>query len=554
MSAANWEEVVLGLNPSVTTLKGEYANAGQSFSGGLNMPQLWGYWRNRGIDGATATKIVPYTHDRANTELVVSDFGALIAEDVTSRADYMGTVRHGAGYAIMVVDGFDPKGPLVVFQATTIQMTWAQWNSQVRGLWGITASTNGSTTTTTTPVGSSTATITFNANGGSGVIANETDTVGTSAALTLNTLTRTGYTFGGWNTNANGSGTNYANGATYTFATSTTLYAQWTVSAPTTATITFNSNGCSGYMANETEPLGVTAALTPNAFTCSGYTFTGWNTASNGSGTSYTDGELVQFTGSVTLYSLWTATPTSITFTGSTTPNWSGYVLPSDSAVFTDVSAQWTVPTLNCADTPNAVSFTWVGIGGYGWSTGGTSGTLLQTGTNDGCVNGVQQDYGWFEEYPSDPNYSQGFANFPVSPGDTMEAYVFQTSGGSWETLLNNLTTGLSAIMVTGEGWGVSPTPASGPIAFTYQGTTTDLSYSGGYTAEWVTEDPTGSSGSYSPFANYGTVTFTNLETNLPSGWLLPNSDGVEMVQNGAVLSVPSTVSGGGFTVTYMGP
>jgi len=234
-------------------------------------------------------------------------------------------------------------------------------------MWGITASIGvpPTTTTTTTPITASTSSVTFNSNGGSGFMPNETKATNATSSLALDTFTRAGYTFTGWNTSANGSGVNYANGATYSFATSTTLYAQWTVSAPTTATIAFNTNGCSGYMANETEPLGATAALTPNAFTCTGYTFTGWNTAANGSGTSFTNGQLVQFTASATFYAQWTVVPVTVPFTGSTSPNWSGYVLPStsNSAVFTYVSGEWTVPTLNCADTPNSNSATWVGTG-----------------------------------------------------------------------------------------------------------------------------------------------------------------------------------------------
>ena len=58
-------------------------------------------------------------------------------------------------------------------------------------------------------------------------------------ALTLNTFTRTGYSFSGWNTAANGSGTAYADGATYSFAADITLYAQWT--ALPNHTVTFNS-------------------------------------------------------------------------------------------------------------------------------------------------------------------------------------------------------------------------------------------------------------------------------------------------------------------------
>jgi len=69
-------------------------------------------------------------------------------------------------------------------------------------------------------------TVTFDANGGSGTMANQTGS--SSAALTANSFTRSGFTFAGWNTAADGTGTAYANGAPYPFTSSATLYAQWT--------------------------------------------------------------------------------------------------------------------------------------------------------------------------------------------------------------------------------------------------------------------------------------------------------------------------------------
>src|SRR5487761_2057368 len=69
-------------------------------------------------------------------------------------------------------------------------------------------------------------TVTFNANGGSGTMANETHSSAT--ALTPNAFTRTGYTFSHWNTAADNSGTSYADGASYPFTASVTLYAIWT--------------------------------------------------------------------------------------------------------------------------------------------------------------------------------------------------------------------------------------------------------------------------------------------------------------------------------------
>ena len=68
-------------------------------------------------------------------------------------------------------------------------------------------------------------TVTFNANGGMGTMVSETASAATP--LTANKYTRIGYTFTGWNTLASGTGTAYANKASYPFAISTTLYAQW---------------------------------------------------------------------------------------------------------------------------------------------------------------------------------------------------------------------------------------------------------------------------------------------------------------------------------------
>lgn len=69
-------------------------------------------------------------------------------------------------------------------------------------------------------------TVIFNANGGSGAMA--VQSASTATNLSTNAFTRSGYTFTGWNTAADGTGTAYADGASYPFGSSTTLYAQWT--------------------------------------------------------------------------------------------------------------------------------------------------------------------------------------------------------------------------------------------------------------------------------------------------------------------------------------
>lgn len=78
------------------------------------------------------------------------------------------------------------------------------------------------------------ATITFDANGGSGTVPSAISTyVGVANTIPSNSLTRTGYTFSGWNTESDGSGTAYATGSTITPTGNVTLYAQWVKTTPT---------------------------------------------------------------------------------------------------------------------------------------------------------------------------------------------------------------------------------------------------------------------------------------------------------------------------------
>lgn len=317
----------------------------------------------------------------------------------------------------------------------------------------------------------------------------------------------------------------------------------------TTATVTFNANGGYGSMANETESLNSVAALSSNDFVYPGYTFTGWNTSPTGSGTGYVNDAVYSFDASVTLYAQWIV---ATAFTGQVSSNWSGYVLPTTS-LDTLASGEWTVPTLNCADTPNGSSSTWLGIGGVTWSNGSSSGTLLQTGVEDDCVNGAQVDSGWFEIYPSTPNYAETFSDFAVRPGDTIEAELGYVNG-SWITALENLSTGLTGVFLVGDGWEVVTTATDASVGG-LQGTAADTSYDGAYSVEWIEEDVTSAdSGSLFTLPNYGSVTFFNLRTSLAS-WSLPDSDAYEIANGDDVpVSVPGPVSNDGFTVSYTGP
>ena len=80
--------------------------------------------------------------------------------------------------------------------------------------------------------------------------------------------------------------------------------------------VNYSANGGTGTMSSQTitdaQVVAGTNQLTTNTFTRDGYQFTGWNTAADGSGTSYADGAI--YTGSsTTLYAQWAAPIQSIT-------------------------------------------------------------------------------------------------------------------------------------------------------------------------------------------------------------------------------------------------
>lgn len=74
---------------------------------------------------------------------------------------------------------------------------------------------------------------------------------------------------------------------------------------PTTYTVSFDANGGEGTMAAQIFTKGKEQALTANKFTKTDYVFSGWNTAADGSGSTYSDGQLIKVENNMTLYAQW---------------------------------------------------------------------------------------------------------------------------------------------------------------------------------------------------------------------------------------------------------
>ena len=137
---------------------------------------------------------------------------------------------------------------------------------------------------------------------------------GDTPAIRGNGWTIDGYTFAGWTTNADGGGTKYAPGASWTANGTLTLYAQWT---PGEAGLTYDGNGATG---GKTDPQnGVTdqkVNVRQNGFTRDGYTFVRWDTQADCRGKAVNPGDKWTLQGSSTLYACWAGNMQPLTYHG----------------------------------------------------------------------------------------------------------------------------------------------------------------------------------------------------------------------------------------------
>lgn len=159
-------------------------------------------------------------------------------------------------------------------------------------------------------------TMTYKANGGSGSDQTQTKTYGVNATIkAANTFSRTGYTFDSWNTKADGTGTKYSAGGSYTGNAAVTLYAIWKIN--TWAVTYYGNNATGGSTSAQTKTYNQALTLRSNGFTRTNYNFVKWNTAANGSGTGYNAGATLpaSVNNAVNLYAQWEIAHTSPSFT-----------------------------------------------------------------------------------------------------------------------------------------------------------------------------------------------------------------------------------------------
>jgi hypothetical protein len=196
--------------------------------------------------------------------------------------------------------------------------------------------------------------------------------------------------------------------------------------------------------------------------------------------------------------------------------NWSGYAV-TGGAPYTDVTGQWTVPSVSACSSKSSgcYSATWTGIDGF------TNSPLIQTGTEQDYSRGGATYQAWwttsalgYSEQVISAGCSSELDNNcgTVAAGDSMSAHITKTSGSLWTITLSD----------SSARWTL----------------TTTTSYTGpGASAEWIMEAP--SIGHIATLPNYANLTFDKSTADGVSPGLVA-SNGGELIRKRQVVSIPS--------------
>ena len=350
---------------------------------------------------------------------------------------------------------YDQAADLTANGYTRTGYTFTAWNTQSDG--GGTSYTDGQNVVNLTAIEGDTVTlyaqwransytIQFDGNtADGGNTPAQTMTYNAAANLTVNGYTKTGYTFAGWNTQSDGGGTAYTDGQNVVNLTSVegekvTLYAQWRAN---NYTIRFDGNTAEG---GNTPAQGMTydqaANLTANGYTKTGYTFTGWNTQSDGGGTAYTDGQnVINLTSvegeTVTLFAQWRTNSYTIQFDGNTADGGD----TADQSMTYDQAADLT-----------ANGYTKTGYTFTGWNTqpdgGGTSYIDGQNVTNLTSVDG--ETFTLFAQWRAN-SYTIQFDGNTADGGSTPEQTM------TYDQAASLTANGYTKTGYTFSGWNTQP-------------------------------------------------------------------------------------------------
>ncbi len=308
-----------------------------------------------GADGGTPGTLAPGpaatpgTLTLANRNLILEP-GAKLAMRLGTTSDRVNGVatlvlngQQWNDFAFSVLTGFGP-GTYVLVAANAVSGTLGTATSGTLGGLPATLGIDGNNDLVLTISSSGLQPlhmVTYDRNGATGgtVPDPQIKTPGVSLVMASNTgnLVKTGHRFSGWNTAANGTGTDYPPGTVHAAESGLALFAKW---APLpTYPVSYSANGATSGTPppaqTKIDSLPLTLATNGGNLARPGFNFAGWNTAANGSGTDYGPGSEYTADAPLALYAKWLPVLFSRVWDGEasdaswgTTGNWDTNLLP----------------------------------------------------------------------------------------------------------------------------------------------------------------------------------------------------------------------------------
>jgi uncharacterized repeat protein (TIGR02543 family) len=402
-------------------------------------------------------------------------------------------------------------------------------------------------------------------------------------ALSSMSFSKSNNTFVGWNTAFDGSGTTYLDTSSINITSTLTLYAQWSP----IYTYTVNLNPGTGGIGTQMTAMTGTAAtvvLNANTYSRTGYTFNGWNTAADGSGSSYANQGTVRLTvdnQTVTLYAQWSIITYTITYlpgpngtstSSAQTLNYGGSVTLKDaSAGFTRIGysiSGWTTSSVSGAAKTNDLSssysslasitlypvwsagvyaITYDGQGETTASSGGsttyTAATAISTIPTTAPLRSGYNFVGWFTAATGGTQVTNA-SYTPSSPYGAVTLYA------RWSASTTNA--------ITFDGQGATTAASGGSTTYTTATAVatipTTAPLRSGYTfAGWFTAATGGTqvtNASYTPSSPYGAITIYARWTALTNNAITYNGQGATTAASGgsttyttatAISTIPTT-------------
>jgi hypothetical protein len=203
-------------------------------------------------------------------------------------------------------------------------------------------------------------------------------------------------------------------------------------------------------------------------------------------------------------------------------PIWAGYGVEGTPGSFTDVTASWAVPAVQCPDAATSYSAFWAGLDGDG------SNTVEQIGTESDCIDGQPKYFAWYEMYPKKTVLIH--LNKNLMPDDQITAGVSYVRKGAFTLTLD----------VNGA-----------PLTITARNPSARL-----VSAEVIAEAPSSSHGPSSalPLADFANVSFSDATVNTrPLQSASPDEFVIQDTAGHTEASPNDTLSGETFSVTWSG-